>query len=252
MYADDAKLYLSGNNTTFCDNLQKDFDNLYNWCNVNGLKLNIQKCKVMSYCRNNRKIEVQYTLNRCDVTRVDSFVDLGVLFDSKLCFNKHVDVIIARANCRLGLIKRWAKEFNDPHITKTLYTSLVRSILEFACQVWCPYYQCNIDRIESIQKRFLLFALSSLNWNDRFVLPKYEHRLLLLDMNTLEHRRKLLNAMFIFKILNGSINCNYLLNLIKLKCPIRSLRSFSLIEISKSRLNYLNNEPLTLSCKSFN
>ena len=124
--------------------------------------------------------------------------------------------------------------------------------MEFACQVWCPYYQCHIDRIESIQKRFLLFALSSLNWNDRFSLPKYENRLLLLDMNTLEHRRKLLNAMFVFKILNGSINCIFLLNFIKFRCPTRSTRFFSFIVISNSKLNYLNNEPLSLSCKMFN
>lgn len=252
LYADDAKLYLSHKSSESCDYLQKDFDNMCKWCDINCLNLNIKKCKVMTFCRNNRKIEFQYKLNNVSVDRVDSFVDLGVFFDSKLCFNKHIDVIVGKANCRLGMIKRWSKEFKDPFITKTLFTSLVRSILEFACQVWSPYYQCHINRLESVQKKFLLFALSGLNWRDRLVLPRYEHRLMLLEMNTLSDRRKMLNSMFIFKLLNGSINCTFLLELLFIKCPLRSSRSYVCLKLQFSRLNYLNNEPFSSLCTIFN
>lgn len=187
--------------------------------------------------------EYPYTVDSSVLERVESFVDLGVVFDPKLTFNRHIDMIFCKANSRFGMIKRWSRDFNDPFVTKTLFVSLVRRVLEFACHVWCPYYKCHIERIESIQKQFLLFALSNLNWNHRYQLPKYEHRLMLLDMNTLEDRRKTLNSIFIFKLLSGDINCNYLLDLCKIKCPNRILRNFCLLYTPHQRQTYLNIEP---------
>jgi len=73
----------------------------------------------------------------------------------------------------LEFIKRWSKEFDYPYTTKLLYTSLVRPILECCCSVWTPQYEVQIDRIESVQKKFLLFALRSLNWDLNLRLPSY-------------------------------------------------------------------------------
>ena len=147
------------------------------------------------------------------------FCDLGVTFDSKMCFNKHIDIITARASSRLGMIKRWAKEFNDFQVTKSLYVSLVRSILEYNSSVWCPIYNCRVLSLESIQRRFSSFALQSLNWEDQSNIPNYEVRLLLLDLNTLDHRRTIQNILFMTKILKGDLNCINLLSIIDINCP---------------------------------
>jgi hypothetical protein len=58
--------------------------------------------------------------------------DLGVMFDDKLTFNVHIDYIVSRAMKCLGFIKRFGREFKDPHVFKVLYCTYVRSILEFA------------------------------------------------------------------------------------------------------------------------
>ena len=55
--------------------------------------------------------------------------------------------------------------------------------------MWSPFYEVNISRVESIQRRFLRFALRNLPWNDRLILPSYEHRLKLLNMPTLKKQR---------------------------------------------------------------
>jgi len=65
----------------------------------------------------------------------------------------------------LGFIKRWSKEFNNPFVLKSLYTSLVRPNLEYASQVWSPFYKIHINRIEAIQKNFNCFALRHLCWS---------------------------------------------------------------------------------------
>lgn len=64
--------------------------------------------------------------------------DLGVLLDTKLSFVEHYFVIIAKANRNLGFIFNIA-EFHDRYCLRALYTTLVRSILESASIVWCPY-----------------------------------------------------------------------------------------------------------------
>ena len=78
---------------------------------------------------------LQYYINGHSLSTVDSFVDLGLLMDPKLNFNSHVITMVNKANGVLGFAKRWAKEFSDPYITKQLFTSLVRPILEYGSVV---------------------------------------------------------------------------------------------------------------------
>src|SRR5450759_2383220 len=96
--------------------------------------------------------------------RVSSICDLGVTIDSKLRFNEHVSIMTAKAFSVLGFIRRHASEFTDIHALKTLYCSLVRSILEYAAPIWSPYHVTHILTIERVQKRFVRFALRQLPW----------------------------------------------------------------------------------------
>lgn len=191
----------------------------------------------MSFCSTKNKLEYPYKIV-CSVLFLKELNHLWILVLYLIQNSTSIDMIICKANSRFGIIKRWSRNFNDLFITKTLFVSLVRSVLlEFACQDCCPYYQYHIDRIQSILKQFFVFALSNLNWSHRYQLPKYEYRLLLLDMNTLEDRRNILNSLFIFKLLIGDINCKYLLNLCEIKCLIRILRSFCLLHTLNHRQN---------------
>lgn len=95
-----------------------------------------------------------YLLNSSPLERLSTVNDLGVLFDPKLSFNVHISSIVNKATSTLGFVKRWAKEFNDPYLTKTLYTSLVRPILEYCSCVWSPAHKNHIMSIESVQKNF--------------------------------------------------------------------------------------------------
>lgn len=252
LYADDAKVFQSFNSISNCCDLQEDFNNLLNWCNNNDLTVNTNKCNILSFNRRRMLTKFDYNLDGNVIERVNNLCDLGVIFDEKLNFNNHIDSIVSRAYCVLGMIKRWTKEFNDPHIAKCLYTSLVRSILEYGSPVWSPFYACHVNRLESVQRQFLLFALSTLNWENRLALPKYEHRLLLLDLNTLSDRRIISNVMFMCKLLNGNINYSVLLNYINVKCPLRQSRFYNFLSLSNSKVNYIQNEAFNSICKNFN
>ena len=124
----------------------------------------MKKCKYMRFSRR-KFIPVNYLLGGQQLELVHTFMDLGILLDVKLSFISHINMTINKARGVLAFIKRWSKEFIDPYITKQLYTSLVRPILEYGSIIWDPLYNVHIDYIESIQKQFLIFCLRSLPWN---------------------------------------------------------------------------------------
>ena len=55
--------------------------------------------------------------------------------DPKLNFSLHIDTVVLKSNAVHSFVRRWSKEFRDPYITKTLFTTLVRPILEYASVV---------------------------------------------------------------------------------------------------------------------
>lgn len=92
----------------------------------------------------------------------------------------------------LDFIKRWAKKFSDPYVTKQLYTALVKHIIEYRSVIWDSGYITYIDKIESVSKQCLLFSLRHFHWNGFFNLPSYANRLRLTRLVTLKRRRILL------------------------------------------------------------
>lgn len=251
MYADDVKLFYSYNNYSQSSFLQNDIDCFQNWCKINCIHLNLKKCKHMTFARRPHILRT-YKIDENQLESLNSFVDLGVTMDPKLRFHTHINRITNKASSVLGFIKRWSKEFNDPYVTKLLFISLVRPILEYGSIVWCPRYNCYIDSIESVQKQFLLFCLKGLPWDPEIHLPPYTHRLQLIDLPQLKHRRIMLNICFVLKLIQGSINSHFLLSSINFNVPQRITRRYDLIHLSTCRLNYLQFESFRGACSDFN
>ena len=251
MYADDVKLFHSFTDSYQRSLLQSDLDNLYDWCIINLMDLNLRKCKHMMFYRRS-PVLCRYKINEYELESVDEFLDLGVLLDCKLSFNSHVIQIVNKAKGVLGFLKRWGKEFNDPYVSKHLFTSLVRPILEYASVVWDPQYEVHVKKIESVQKQFLLFCLRNLPWNPNINLPSYKSRLQLIDLPSLENRRKYMNIKFVINLVNGSINSEFLLRKIEFAVPIRSSRNFIPLKIKYFRTNYANFDPMRYTCNQFN
>ena len=158
LYADDLKILKVIKNVLDASALQRDLNRLLQWCEVNQLYLNIKKCNVISFTRKRSKIEFGYSVNGVQLNRLKVVKDLGILMDEKLTFGKHIEYVIAKSYSMLGFISRTCKEFRSVRTLKSLYFAHVRSYLEYASVVWHPYQETFVDRIESIQKKFLMFA----------------------------------------------------------------------------------------------
>ncbi|KAL1396435.1 hypothetical protein pipiens_002690 [Culex pipiens pipiens] len=174
-----------------------DVNALLHWCESNGMKVHVKKCKVISFSRSRDPLRFDYTMgDGCPLDRVNSIRDLGVTVDRKMKFNEHIALTTGKAFAMLGFLKRNTAHFDDPFALKVLYASLVRSVLEYAAVVWAPYHVTLAARIERVQRAFVRFALRKLPWNNPLILPSYEGRCLLFRLQSLAERRTLTQRLF--------------------------------------------------------
>ena len=144
LFADDAKLYkhirCDLDAIVLNDNCNKQFK----WCENWLMKVNINKRKFLSIAHNkNETIHYDYGFKTNDadlvnLEHVDKFSDLEIVMDCELKFEIHVYEKINIASKMLGIINRNFKDL-DKSSFMLLYKSLVRSHLELAHSVWCPY-----------------------------------------------------------------------------------------------------------------
>ena len=167
LYADDAKLFKHILNDFDKTILQNDLDNLGHWTEQWLLKLNVTKCKHMSFQRANELSLYQYNILGTNLEHVDAIKDLGVTFDGKLKFANHICEKVNKAYSTLGIIKRNFQYLSDECFV-TLYKSVVRPHLEYAQGVWSPHLIGQIKNIEKVQMRAtkMVSRLKTLPYNE--------------------------------------------------------------------------------------
>jgi hypothetical protein len=251
-YVDDLKIYKTIDNNDDCTILQNGINKLFDWCQKNGMVLNIKKCASMTFSRKKtNNIKYDYSINDVKLDDVNSIRDLGVIIDSKLTFVNHIDRMTSSARSVLGFVKRRVKDFDDPYICKTLYCALVQPILEYASVVWSPHHKIYSDKIESVQKQFLLFALRGLGFSG-FQLPAYKSRLVLLDLTTLEKRRENASATFIFDLIRQNVDSEILSKRIKFNDNVFNVRNRKLLKEEYYDQDYTRNDPVARGIRIFN
>ena len=134
--------------------------------------------------------EEEKQINTCDQEK-----DLGVIFDEKLDFNKHIESAIGKANQMLGLIKR-TFSYLDKNVFLKLYKSMVRPHLEYGNIIWHPLYKKQSISIERVQRRATKLLRECKNMT-------YLQRLKYLHLHSLKGRRLRGDLIETFKIFNG-------------------------------------------------
>lgn len=209
LFADDLKLFLKIENDTSRARLQADCDALSDWCSQNHLFLNVLKCNTITFGRSRNKPNHQYFLNATPVKRVESILDLGITFDSEFRFDLHVKQITKKAHKTLGYIMRMTRLFRMPFTIKVLFFSYVRNKLEYLSTIWSPGYDSYTQQIEAVQRKFTRL----LNYRFRFPVEEYPDRLRRYNMVTLEQRRVSSDEVVLYKLANGKINSEVLVEL---------------------------------------
>ena len=129
--------------------LQSDLYKLEQWQKTWQMKFNPTKCYII--CISLKKDPPHRTYMFCNTAYVHTHPYLGVTLDKKLRWSRHIHEITLKATKTLNLIKCnfWFCEKSTKDI---LYKSLVRPKLEYASEVWDPHFQCDVKKLESVQR----------------------------------------------------------------------------------------------------
>ncbi|KAK4826242.1 hypothetical protein QYF61_006594 [Mycteria americana] len=148
---------------------------------ANLKKFNKAKCKVLHVGRGNPKHK--YRLVREWIERRPEEKDLGVLSDEKLNMTQQCVLAAQKANCILAHIKRSVTS-RLREVILPLYSTLLRSHLEYCIQLWGPQHKKDMDLLEQH--------------------ISYEHRLRELGLFNLEKRRLWGDLIAAFQYLKGA------------------------------------------------
>lgn len=241
-FADDLKFWRAVDCIRDQHLLQADIDRLSDWCIANNLFLNVKKCCFISFYRKPDRHKSNYYINGEPLRCVSSVKDLGVLFDERLSFVEHIHEVSMKASRMLGFVVRNCRYFSTDAI-RMVYCSLVRSCLEFSSVVWSPYFQNHIEHLERTQHKFLKVCAyrEGMHILDHDYTFMEQH----LSLPSLKHRRDFLGASFIFKVVNGMVDCPELLSVVGFNVPnYLALRHKNTFRVSFHRTTYAMYNPL--------
>ena len=199
LFADDTKLYtVITKDDDNCAQLQHSLDSIASWAEHWQLKLSPKKCAVMHITpRRPNVAAADYTIGCVTLPVVDQFTDLGVSYDNHLRFSCHIDKIVSKASSRARLILKCFCSRDSVLLTRA-YCTYVRPLLEFSSVIWSPHTKKDINRIESVQRKFTR-AVCNLRG------CTYEERLLNLGLDSLLCRRIKADLILCYKMLHGLI-----------------------------------------------
>ena len=138
-----------------------------------------------------------YHLSNTELKSVNLCKYLVVDVSRDWSWSNHVDPMVNKANIVVGLLKRKVDSKNR-EIFSMLYKSLVWPILEYACLVWSPYLVKGKLALEKVQRR-----ASRITLGQKLRKMSYEEWCILLNWNTVQHRRECLSEVECYKTVFG-------------------------------------------------
>lgn len=252
LYADDLKIFRNIDDLADSECLQSDIDFVEDWCRLNRLPLNVDKCCVMSFTRKFQPTLFPYHIGKSVLNRSETTRDLGITFDTKLSFGPHITSTVSSAFKTLGFVIRNGKNFTNIDTLKLLFCALVRSKLEYAAVVWCPGYNTYIDDLEKVQRRFLKY----LHFRLTGVYPQRgfpeEDLLRIFQLHSLEKRRICSSMIFLYNLIHYKIDCSNLLEKICFHVPRSASRRHPCFYLPTPRLNTQKFSPIYTMCNNYN
>ena len=209
-FADDTKLIakIKSTNDTFL--LQNNLNTIINWSyNKNNMELNKEKFEYLSHksqmhsqnldLLNNlpfpQKYSQYFVSTSHEISRSTHVRDLGIIVDENINWKLHIHTI--HKQCKQ--LCSWVLSVfhtREKYTMLVLFKSLIRSKLEYGCEIFNPHQIQEISKIEQIQRIFTSRISGMQNYN-------YWERLRELKLLSLQRRREKIIIIHLWKIHNN-------------------------------------------------
>ena len=204
LFADDTKIFSTSQHDvseTAQDDIDKDLASLDKWSEDWLLKFNAKKCHQLFIHKPRQTVTTTTRYLKDEHNEptplecVTCEKDLGITIDNHLNFQRQINTMVSKASRNMGIIRRTISHL-EKDIFVPLYTTLVRSHLEYGHSVWSPHLIGDIKKLEAVQ-RAATKKVNGLREMD------YSDRLKHLGLTTLSFRRLRGDMINVYKILKG-------------------------------------------------
>ena len=134
------------------ESLSHDLMKVSEWCDLWEMKLNVSKTKTMivSRSRTMHHLSLALTIGGTVLKESDDLVILGVTFDSKMTFEKHLRSVSRAASQRLGILLKSWQLFHDRLLLGRCFRSFVLPVLEYCSAVWCSAADTHLRLLDRV------------------------------------------------------------------------------------------------------
>lgn len=170
-FADDTIIYRSNKSPQVIENdLQSDFDTITKYCLMWKLKLNPNKCEVITFRRplntisNKARREIKNMTiydkyNRVRIENKDQVKYLGIHINNMLRNTVHVN---AQINSAKKAIHKLRKLIYSKHLDKRVktlcYMTFIRPILTYGAPIWFNISPSYMERLRTLERKCLRFC----------------------------------------------------------------------------------------------
>ena len=238
LYVDDFLIAYTSKSKMDCTerHLQQQLNKIENWANQNGYKFSTSKTQVVHFCKRNKCVKnPELSLYKQKIPVKNEAKFLGVIFDKKLTFLPHIKDLKLKCQNALNAFKilcspEWG---GDTNTLLQLYNSLIRSKLDYACQVYGSAKPSYLKMLNPIQNQGLRLATGAFRTSPEKSLQAETNCM------PLELRRKQLTLQYATKISSNPSNPVY-------HCLFQTPNDI----IQKATKNKKTTKPISLRIKS--
>ena len=215
-YADDTTIYACNSNLdTIINRLETDSSILAKWFSENYMKLNEEKCHFMIFGNKNKDSVV--AIGKSTIKESEYEKLLGVTFDKKLSFTKHVQDLCKKAHQKLHALARLSN-YIDPIKLKLLMDAFITSQFNYCPLVWMFHDRRANAKINKVTERALRIACNDSGNNSMNNYCNYNKSL------TVHQRNLQLLMIEIFKT-KSNLNPTFMKDIFVVKNSYYSLRN---------------------------
>ncbi|EFP02051.1 hypothetical protein CRE_22860 [Caenorhabditis remanei] len=226
-YADDIKIY-----SHLPSSLQAGIDLVSDWAVSNDLPLAHSKTGLLRLGSLNPSH--RFHIVGSPILDSHSVRDLGILFEPDLKFSAHIKKSVSLARLRSSQILKSFKS-NNPAFYSFLFKTYVLPILEYASVIFCLAPSSSLSRLlESTLRIYSRKTLQRCN----IAFSSYSHRLELLSIYSIRHRRLKSQLLLLYKFIAGASHFPNLNSFIRLSSSPR--RPMTLIYVSPLSDNFFS------------
>ena len=159
LFADDIEIHSTAATKWETEkNLQKYLKKIEEWAKQWKLTFSVPKCIAVTFSRRRKKErDLNLILNNSRITEKNNFKFLGIIFDSRLTWDDHIEYINASLHRRANCIKTLThgKTPLQLKLLVRIYTAMIRSKLDYGALILTTIPKTKLKKLETTQNQIL-------------------------------------------------------------------------------------------------